>query len=301
MRITTYVLISLVAVFFFHRELNASTPYGFHLPDSLEEVTVQYQNIGNLVVLPVIINGSIRANLVLDTGCRNLVLFGRRLRNVFGLRPARQAIFSGLGRGKPLTGDVFLGNEVRIDRVIGHEIPVVVVNDRSAFRNYHEIDGVIGYEIFLEFEAELDPGRRTITFRSAEKARRFSDFSYVPLQVNRQCPVIESQVDFSDNPGVGLNLMIDTGSALGLLLKNDDGSEMERNAVIGYGLNGPLTGYNRRVERLAIADYELYGVDAVFCASAALHDGSLGMAILKDYAFILNYFQGYAAFRRLRT
>jgi hypothetical protein len=51
---------------------------GFFIPDTVREMTVRYKNIRNLIVLPMVLNDSIRVNLILDTGCRTLVLFGNR-------------------------------------------------------------------------------------------------------------------------------------------------------------------------------------------------------------------------------
>ena len=66
----------LLALTFSLSTLNGFAPTaGFFLPDSVRQVTLTYKRTFNLVLLPVIINDSIRLNLILDTGCSNLVLF----------------------------------------------------------------------------------------------------------------------------------------------------------------------------------------------------------------------------------
>src|SRR5688500_86252 len=104
-----------------------SLPDGFHLPDSIKEMTLRYRSVRNLIVLPVTINDSIRVNLILDTGCRNLVLFGKKFKKLMNLQPGRQIQFSGLGSGRPVAGSISLFNKIAIDQVLGERIAVVVV------------------------------------------------------------------------------------------------------------------------------------------------------------------------------
>jgi hypothetical protein len=86
---------------------------GFSMPDSVREVTFRYKTVQGLILLPVIINDTVKVNLILDTGCRNLVLFGKRFQKLFDIQPGREVKFSGLGAGHPVVGGVSLNN-VRI-------------------------------------------------------------------------------------------------------------------------------------------------------------------------------------------
>ena len=144
---------------------------GFFLPDSVREVTFDYRSINNLIVLPVRINDDKIVNLVLDTGCRNLVLFGKRFRNMID-DDTREITFNGLGQGKPARGYVTLGNNVSFNRVSGKKIAIVVVPERNVLASYPAIDGVIGYELFMKFEIEVNFARQKITFRPARSSSR---------------------------------------------------------------------------------------------------------------------------------
>src|SRR5687767_14368562 len=103
-----------VALIFFYTSSFASPNFGFCLPDSVNEMTLHYRAVRNLIILPVIINDSIKVNLILDTGCRNLVLFGKRFQKLLELNPGRQVQFSGLGSGKPVSGFLSLSNKTSI-------------------------------------------------------------------------------------------------------------------------------------------------------------------------------------------
>src|SRR5690349_16842713 len=122
-----YFLIT--AILFVHcpdESLASIARAGFSMPDSIHEVSLKYRGLKNLVILPVVINDTLKVNLILDTGCRNLVLFGERFDKYFDLYQNKKIQFSGLGSGKPIIGNLALNNKVTIDAVIGQKIPVVV-------------------------------------------------------------------------------------------------------------------------------------------------------------------------------
>jgi hypothetical protein len=273
---------------------------GFFLPDSLDAMTISYRTVDGLIVLPVRINDSIEVNLLLDTGCRNLILFGKKFKNQLDFRGSRPVIFSGLGNGSPVKGELSLGNKVSIGHVIGRQIPIVVVQNSNLFGKLHKIDGVVGYDIFLRFEVELNPRHRTVTFRPADKVTAPPGFTMVPLRIVDARPVIESNVFLWKDSPRKLELMVDTGSSLGLLLKttNIDQFQGRTEKVLGEGLNGPVSGFSFRSPKLQIHGFEIKDVKTGIVSSQWHDNASIGMEVLQDYVVILNYCKQYAGFRR---
>lgn len=281
--------------------LSSGPRAGFFLPDSVKEMTLRYRTVNGLILLPVTINDSVHVNLVLDTGCRNLILFGRKFRKLFRIHSPRPVEFSGLGTGAPVTGTLSINNKVRIEQVAGERIPIVVVKDASLFARYTNVDGVIGYEIFLKFEIELNARERRITFRPALNTLVPYGYAKVPLRIVDARPVMESEIFLGKNKSHALELMIDTGSTLGLLLKTTDLSSLlsaHPERVLGFGLNGPISGYSISAERLVLQDFEIKKVPAGIVSSAWHNNASIGMEVLKDYIVVVNYCKAYACFKK---
>lgn len=275
---------------------------GFSLPDSVSEMTLRYKTVKNLIILPVTLNDSVQVNLILDTGCRNLILFGKRFTKRFLILQGRRVEFSGLGSGRAVNGELSIGNKVSIDQVLGSQIPVVVVPGNNLFASYDNVDGVIGYDIFLKFEVEVNASQRTITFRPALKSVVPKGYTHVPLKISDARPVTTSEVFISPGSSRRLELMIDTGSSLGLLMKTtniEDFDHYKNEAVLGIGFNGPLSGYHTISDRLLISDLEIKGVSTGIVSSQWHNKASIGMEVLKDFVFILNYCKGYACFKEL--
>jgi hypothetical protein len=274
---------------------------GFYIPEHIQQVMLRYKMIDNLIVLPVTINDTVQVNLILDTGCRNLVLFGKRYQKLFSFAPNHVVKFSGLGQGSQVVGKLSLHNKVSIDAVLGEEIPVVVIERQNLFQQYTQIHGVIGYDIFTKFEVEINPATHEITFRPAATATLAPDFQCVPIRIEDARPLIDCRVIFTKDKTHLCDLMIDTGSALGLLLKTTDINQYEaggKKTVLGRGLNGSIYGLTTSTEKLVVGGLEINNLMTGIIQSPWHNNASIGMEVLKDYSLVLNYCKGYAGFRK---
>lgn len=277
------------------------TRSGFSMPDSLQEVSFRYKTLRNLILLPVTINDTVRVNLILDTGCRNLVLFGNRFNRFFELHPDKQVNFSGLGSGKPVSGRLSLNNKVSIDAVLGEKIPVVIIPEQDLFRSHDNVDGIIGYDIFIKFEVELNCALQRITFRPAFKAEIAPEYEKIVIKVEDGRPIISSTV-LINKKSVSFDVMIDTGSSLGLLLKTTDMSRFrgvrDSESVLGRGLNGSIEGARVLADRLFLEHLEIEKVQAGIIYSPWHNYASVGMDLIADYCLVLNYCKSYAGFKK---
>ncbi|RAV99447.1 retropepsin-like aspartic protease [Pseudochryseolinea flava] len=295
-----FLPIVLVILFTF-TSFSAPRP-GFYIPEPIEEVSFRYKMANNLIVLPVTINDSININLILDTGCRNLVLFGKRFQKLLNFDPKKVVQFSGLGSGSAVVGKLSLHNKVSIDQVIGEEIPIVVIEKRNLFQTFDQVHGVIGYDIFTKFEVEINPSTQMITFRPAASATLSSEFQQVPIRVEDSRPLIDCRVVFTKDKTHICDLMIDTGSALGLLLKTTDIDQYSyngRRALLGRGLNGEIHGLVTTTEKLIVSNFEMKNLSTGIIQSPWHNYASIGMDVLKDYSIVLNYCKGYAGFKKV--
>ena len=278
------------------------TKAGFFLPDNVSEVTFKFQTVRNLIVLPVVINDSISVNLILDTGCRNLVLFGKKFHKLFQTEPKKIIQFSGLGEGNPVNGKLSLNNKVSIQTVIGEKIPVVLVPQQNLFSAYTNIHGVIGYDIFIKFEIELNPSQQLITFRPAASATLAPEYEKIPLRIEDSRPLIQSQVFLPNSERQICDLMLDTGSDLGLLMKTSDLKKFpigKTKKILGRGLNGEVLGIETTAEKLILNTYEITDITAGVIYSAWHNYASVGMDVMKNYTIVLNYCKAYAGFKKV--
>lgn len=254
-----------------------------------------YRTMDNLILLPFEINDTLSVNLVLDTSCRTLVLFGDRFKEFLPTVPGKTVEFSGMGSGKPARGSVSLGNALRMGSIKGEDIPIVIVTQKRLFKSHMRIDGLIGYDIFTRFEVEVHPYRQEIIFRPAFNRSLPEGYDHIPLNMIDQKPMIASTITFPDET-MSSGLLIDTGSTFGLLLKTSDKSRFDSStttSILGKGLNGLIKGHMTTAHSVFLHEFEIGNVPAGITYTA-MHDyASIGMAVLKNYAIIINCVQSY--------
>jgi hypothetical protein len=278
------------------------TRAGFFFPDDVSQVTFRFKSINGLIILPVIINDTVRVNLILDTGCRNLVLFGKKFQKLFNTEPDKRIQFSGLGHGDAIAGRLSLNNKVSIAAVIGEKIPVVLIPQQNLFATYPNIHGVIGYDIFVKFEIELNPQKQLITFRPANTVTLNAEYQKIPIRIEDSRPIIASQIFFADSHPEAYDIMIDTGSSLGLLVKTTDLKRFTKQSnkmKLGRGFNGSVMGVQATTEKLMLNNLEISVLEAGITYSAWHNNASVGMDIMKHYAIVLNYCKAYAGFKKV--
>ena len=285
-----------------HQHIHANSKVGFSMPDSLDEYTVQYTSFDNLIVLPFIINDSIKVNLILDTGCRNIILFGRKFKKQMRITPTKSIEFSGMGAGKSVSGMLSLNNSISLGQITGENVPMIVVPKRGVFQDYSGIDGLIGYDIFTKFEVELNPATQHITFRSAFSSFVPYGYTQIPMKVSDAQPILQSTIEIQDE-SYTWDLLIDTGSSLGLLLKSTDFDILENSVTyhsqLGRGLNGIINGKKTVAERLLLDNFEFNKLTTGIIYTPWYDYASIGMDILKDYSIILNYVQSYICLKKV--
>jgi hypothetical protein len=280
--------------------IQATPLAGFCLPDSVEAVKIRFKMQNNLIIIPVIINNTIEVNLILDTGCRNLVLFGKEFSSLLTFDDRKRISFSGLGDGEPVTGRLALNNEIQMGSIVGQAIPIIVVEEKNIFKHLRKVHGVIGYDVFLKFEIEINSLRKEMTFRPANLSSPRMGYSTVPLTIVDSKPVMASSIS-SRNETVACQLMIDTGSSLGLLLKKSQRNHSAGGSVIGRGLNGDILGTVTMSKLVQLEGMVLENVatSVTECQTNEDDNASIGMGVLKDYIVVLNYCKSYASFKKL--
>jgi predicted aspartyl protease len=272
---------------------------GFTLADSLQEYSLTYFTIDNLIVLPFVINGNLSVNLILDTGCQSLILFGKQYEKMFDIIPNFSVTFSGIGAGKPAVGSVALDNIVTLGPVRREKVPIVIVPGKKLFRHHQRVDGLIGYDLFTRFEIEIHPVRQQITFRSATNRNLPPDYYHIPLKLDHHRPTISATFALPEQEET-LDMLVDTGSSLSILLTTSDKkglpSKVSRK-ILGMGLNGFIMGSNSVAKFLHLNDYTATNVQVALTYSPMHNYASVGMAFLKNYSIIINYLRGYIGLR----
>jgi hypothetical protein len=141
------------------------------LTDSLNEITLNYRTRNKLMIVPVMINDSIKVNMILDPNCRSIMLFGNRYQSLLKhKRKQPPTIEEKNVQGVHTRDGLSLHNKISIGPAMRENVPIVVLRNQNPFNFFTSVNGVIGYDILAGFELIIDHKKQILTIRSAHAA-----------------------------------------------------------------------------------------------------------------------------------
>jgi len=260
--------------------------------------TFQFKQVKNLIIIPVAINGE-SLNLILDTGMRSIVLFGKGFENKLELLEGREASLAGYGK-KNQKGKLSLNNKIEIGDVLGRRISLLVVPDRSLFRKsgISKVDGLIGYEIFSRFAVKIDYKNKLLTLYEPFTEPDLDRYESLPLIIKDTKPYIKASFMFDKDTFKSGYYHVDTGSSLDLLLfikKDEETSKVGIRTIIGYGIGGVIRGYRGDKGYLKLGKWMSRETDTRYVTREFSNReiinavGSIGSGFLKNTVIVIDY------------
>lgn len=278
--------------------LYGASPRGFHFAEGITHTVIPFTLYKNLIVIPAQLNDSVKLKLILDTGARSVLLFGKRFRGLSTLLPGKLIQVSGWGAAGTIEANMAHPNKVEIGAIQGHELNIAVAPHRRFLDGVTDIDGVIGYELFVRFVVEINYPNRTIHLYDRLTTRQARGFQMVPIEINQARPEIHSTIQLRNRREIQLKLLVDTGSSLGLTLFSADVELFTKSSesnTIGIGLAGRVTGFELFVNHLLLGSLKVeprkaYLVNVDHHPDDAFElAGSLGAQFWKDHIVIFDY------------
>ena len=276
----------------------AASPRGYHFMEGVSHTTIPFQLYKNLIVIPAQLNDSLSVNLILDTGTRSLLLYGKRFANLPTLKQSPSIRVSGWGSGSTIEARMAYPNKLSIGEITGHELSIAVVPTRKMFSDRPKIDGIIGYELFVRFVVEINYKTKQIHLYNRVTPSHTAGFSTVALEVNRARPQVMSTIRLKNKKEVSIKLLVDTGSSLGLTIFSRSREGYDTSAekdVIGFGLAGSVHGYQLYIDNLRLGNVPVRRISTNLVQVTHHPDeafemaGSLGAEFLKDHIVIFDY------------
>jgi len=271
---------------------------GYRFLEGATHTAIKFETYKDLIVIPAKINDTLSVRLILDTGTRSMLLYGKKFEGLRNRDRFKHVKVSGWGSPEGVDAQVSYPNTIQIGHVVGESLGVAVVTSRSLFNDKPQIDGIIGYELFAKFVVEINYKARTIYLFERMPYNHAQGFTSVPLEINMAMPQVESSIVLDKNTTVNLRLLVDTGSSLGLTLFSKDkyaefSSEIQR--PVGIGLNGIIKGFDLYLKHLFLGSLKVKSIPSYLVNVQEHPDdkftfcGSIGAAFLKKHIVIFDY------------
>ncbi len=245
---------------------------GFSLPKGRRVVTIPFEQLNNLIVIPVTINNTVTLKFILDTGVQNAILTEKIFGDLLQLEYSRKIQISGPGLIDSVTA--YIANDITISlpqNVTANDRALLVLDQDYLDLNSQlgeEVYGIIGYEIFSRFVIKIDYDRNEISLYDPEKFKGRKSGVKLPISITNGKPFISTGINYGDCSD-SLRLMIDTGASHALLLDPESDSsilvpEKTIDSNLGKGLGGDITGKLGRITEFSMGEYSFNEVLASF-------------------------------------
>lgn len=278
---------------------------GFEIINQNGKTTFGFEKVNNLVIIPVMLNGQLPLNFILDTGVRTTILTDRTISDIVNISYDRSVTIAGAGHIRELNAYLATNVSLSMPGINGQGQSLIVLEEDYLELKTHlgmNVHGIIGYEFFNHFVVKIDYQSSLITVYDPEVFKPRRNFTAIPITIEQGRPYIEASMTQYNGSIFNPKLLIDSGASHGLLLEKDTDEDIllpEDNlaTIIGWGLGGELKGSLGRIKNLSINKFEFEDVLASFTQDYSSPDvnmltnrnGSIGGDLLSRFTVVIDY------------
>ncbi|MBO6620515.1 MAG: aspartyl protease family protein [Balneola sp.] len=275
-------------------------------------VTIPFEMINNLIVIPMRINNSDTLKFILDTGAGRTVITELGPYQSFEIEYQGDVSLNGLGNSGPLPALISRGNRIYLKGIKGENHTVVfILEGRFNLSNFMgtQVNGLLGYDIFENFIVEVDYERRKLYLHDPDaykeeylKRKKEAKWTYIPVFTKDNKLYMNLKIIQSDFSEIEVKLLVDSGAShTAFLYPNTSADivipEKTIDAYLGSGLSGEIYGkigkaHSIELQGLVLNDPVLSYPDLEAVEQAIERDsrnGSIGADLLKRFDIIYNY------------
>jgi len=280
----------------------------FKFEKNRRKVSIPFQMVKNLIIIPLEINGAGPFNFILDTGVGILLITDPALNDSLHLWDKRGIKISGFGQDTSLQAYISSALHINLSSAVSGTMRAAVLQ-KDAFNlsglTGMPVYGILGYEFFSSFIVKINYDTHLITLFPNETGYISKRGYKVPITIEENKPYIKADVQVDNDTVITAKFIIDTGAGhpVSLEMLNREPFEPPEKRIranLGIGLSGQINGYAGRIKSLKLGKYTLKKVitsfpdyaDAAAKVIAVNRNGNIGNGILKRFDVIFDYNRG---------
>ena len=269
------------------------------------EFPFSYKN--NFIIVNATLNNVLPVNLIFDTGAQHSLIFKKLYTDLLGAHYERRISIFGSDLSQELGAYVTRKIRMNVEDAITFEKDLLVLEE-DYFKldeiTGTRIDGLLGGETFKHFVVKIDYKKRIITLFRKETFRvPNAKYEKIDIEIQESKPYIKSKIYFATGSKVKVNMLLDTGAGIPILVYTNTHPELKLpsktiNGKLGKGLGGFLEGYLGRITKAEFGNYEFNNIVASFQDLDSLiltshrgypRNGIIGNQILSRFELFIDY------------
>ncbi|HNS16644.1 MAG TPA: aspartyl protease family protein [Bacteroidales bacterium] len=292
-----------IFIFFFVNFCRAQS-IGYAIVGDHNRMSVTFENLNNLVVMPVKINGLLPSKFILDSGVSLTLLTEKALCDILEIPCDRRISLPVIGLLDSITGCIATGVKIDLPGVKSHGQNLVVLDeDYLNLKSFlgNNVQGIIGYDLFRNFVVDVDYINKIVTLIQPGHFRPPRKYEKISVEMISNRPYIQCEATDENGYSHTLTMLVDLGASFAIMFEIDSAQVVgipstNLETVVGRGLGGDIAGYVGRIKQFKIGSYVLDDVIASFYDKYRTHDvipevrqGAIGGDVLSRFQLIIDY------------
>lgn len=269
-----------------------------------EKITIPFQFVNNIIVLPIIVNG-VELHFVLDSGVGATLLFSLDNKEI-NFNNIEKIKFTGLGGQEAVEGLRSSNNKVSVAGNFvdtSHQISIILDEDFNISSHIGiAVNGIIGYDFFKNYPVEIDyVAHKIYIFKNTGEISNLHKYESLYMAMDRNKPYVQATL-LIQGKVTDAKMLIDIGNsdALWIFPKAIAGFQYQGANIedyLGRGFNGDIKGKRGRIGAVSLGKYTLRQPIAAMPYETSIQSmslskgrvGSIGTEILSRFSVILDY------------
>lgn len=304
-------LICLVIVFqTLSVETYCQTPYvdQLSLLNGKKKAVIPFRYIHNFIILDIKLYGIVPLQFIYDTGSEHVILFKKEYTDLLNVPYDKRVPILGSDLSREIWALIMRNVVVEVKGLRPKPYDILVLEE-----DYVKLDqmvgvpisGLIGGEIFKSLIVNIDYKKSRMTLYDPHYFENPKGCSIVPIDIKSNKPYVKGTATLQDGTEVEVELLVDTGAGIPMLLHNNSHPALHLpeqfiRGNLGMGLGGYLEGHIGRIQNMRIGNIDFPSVLAGFqdvdstwlTDKSKSRNGIMGNEFLNRFNTWFNYTDG---------
>lgn len=299
--------------------LLAAQPQYFDQLDLLEgkrKAVIPFKYVHNFIIIEAKIYGLLPVQFIFDTGAEHVILFKKEYTDLLQVTYDKRIPILGSDLSQEVYALIARNGVIEVNGLPPKPHDLLVLE-----QDYFDLDEMIGTQVagligggfFRNLVVRIDYRKHQIQLFDPRSFEAPDGYTNIPVRIKTNKPYVNAEASLMDGTVVQVDLLVDTGAGVPLLLHTNSHPSLHVpeqfiKGRLGLGLGGYLEGYVGRINKLAVGDFRFPGVLTSFqdveeswlSDPEKFRNGILGNELLSRFDVYFDYNHGQMLLRPYR-
>lgn len=240
--------------------------------DFKRSVRFNFSRVQNFIILDVKLENTIPTKFIFDTGSEYTIIIKKELAYLLDMDYFKSIPLYGSDLSQQIFAFISRNARLNIEDELLVQSNVLVLEEDFLHLDEMlglQVHGILGSNVFNRYVLHINNRRRYIEFIKKDYFEPDEDFHQIPITINKNKPYLTTNVRSGGDVDQELKFLIDSGSAIPLLIYNNtmDHLELPETLIpgnLGVGLGGNLTGHMGKIDLFQFGDFEFKNIVTSF-------------------------------------